>query len=427
MEQNMEIDDIQEPGCLSLSWVDMAFKSSIRMDVLNSWIWQEALWLPPGNHWEDLKLDPEQGYNPRPRDLISSVPLALGFIACRYVFERVVAIPLSRISGVKDQVRMQVFSSPQLEVYYKHNSRQPSHNEIFNLSKQTGLSPRKIQTWFRNRRNQDRPTNTKKFCEATWRFVFYLFAFVAGLNYLMKTPWFWDQREFWSGYPNQPVSDAQYWYYILELGFYLSLLLSVSVDIKRKDFKEQVIHHIATIFLMAFSYSSNFVRVGTVVMLVHDSSDFLLESGKMLHYAGLTHICDPLFVVFAVVFLFTRLFVFPFRVVHATLVLSLDFFDPFFGYYFFNALLLILQALHIFWAYLILRMIFKFAFTGKVGKDERSDDESEGDEDELEEDEKDRGEKKDILNSKLESLTNTCVLKNLTSQRKINIRQPKAR
>lgn len=38
-----------------------------------------------------------------------------------------------------------------------------------------------------------------------------------------------------------------------------------------------MIHHIATIFLIGFSYCANFVRVGTFVMLVHDSSDFLLE------------------------------------------------------------------------------------------------------------------------------------------------------
>ena len=54
------------------------------------------------------------------------------------------------------------------------------------------------------------------------------------------------------------------------------------------------------------------------------------------------------------------------RVVHSTLVVSLEYFQPFFGYFFFNALLLVLQALHIFWAYLILRMVYKFVFLGKV-------------------------------------------------------------
>lgn len=35
-------------------------------------------------------------------------------------------------------------------------------------------------------------------------------------------------------------------------------------------------------------------------------------------------------------------------------------FQPFAGYYFFNAMLMVLQALHIFWAWLILRMVYKF-------------------------------------------------------------------
>lgn len=40
-------------------------------------------------------------------------------------------------------------------------------SELVSLQKQCGLSQRRIQTWFRHRRNQDKPTNTKKFCEAS--------------------------------------------------------------------------------------------------------------------------------------------------------------------------------------------------------------------------------------------------------------------
>lgn len=38
----------------------------------------------------------------------------------------------------------------------------------------------------------------------------------------------------------------------------------------------------------------------------------------------------------------------------------MELFEPFAGYYFFNAMLMVLQALHIFWAGLILRMVYKF-------------------------------------------------------------------
>uniref|UniRef100_A0A8P4FX91 Ceramide synthase 4a n=1 Tax=Dicentrarchus labrax TaxID=13489 RepID=A0A8P4FX91_DICLA len=396
--------------------------------LLNEWLWQEEYWLPAGMHWQDIRMKEDEGRFPLPRDLIYTLPLAFAFIALRYVFERLIAIPLSKCLGVKDRIRIRAASIPKLETFYKQNSRQPSQSEVVSLGKQCGLSQRKIQTWFRHRRNQDRPSNTKKFCEIQcvgieWNAYDYL---------IFQTPWFWDDSECWRGYPKQPVAEAHHWYYILEMGFYVSLLLCVSVDVKRKDFKEQVIHHIATIFLIGFSYCANFVRVGTLVMLVHDSSDFLLESAKMLHYAGWTRTCDSLFVIFALVFLVTRLVVLPGRVLYSTLVVSLEFFGPFPGYYFFNTLLLVLQALHIFWAYLILRMVCKFVFLGKVERDERSDEESEVD-DEEEEEEPEEGDecsweqRKGAINSKLASLANNCVLNNLTNQRNINSRLPKAR
>lgn len=133
----------------------------------------------------------------------------------------------------------------------------------------------------------------------------------------------------------------------------------------------------------------------------------------------------------------------------------MDMFEPFAGYYFFNVLLMVLQALHIFWAGLILRMVYKFlkgkvrisskdeislnwflsfvvhvkpriCFRLQLEKDERSDEESE-----VEEEEDDRGgeenvdqggdycweRSKDTLNSKLSMLTNSCVLNNLTNHR----------
>ncbi|XP_029905794.1 ceramide synthase 2-like [Myripristis murdjan] len=402
-------------------------------DILDEWLWQQEYWLPPGISWQDIEMEHE-GHYPMPRDLLYTLPLAFGFIVFRYVFERLVALPLSRCLGVKDRIRIRAPSVPKLEAFYKQHNRQPSQSEVVALVKQCGLSQRKIQTWFRHRRNQDRPSNSKKFCEASWRFLFYLIAFTGGLGCLFHTPWLWDHRECWRGYPKQPVAQEHYWYYILELGFYWSLLLCVSVDVKRKDFKEQIIHHIATIFLIGFSYCANYVRVGTLVMLVHDSSDFLLESAKMFNYAGWRKTCDTLFVIFSLVFLVTRLVVFPGRVIHTTLVVSMDFFQPFFGYYFFNALLLVLQALHIFWAYLILRMVYKFVFLGKVERDERSDEESEVDDDEEEEEEPEEEEeecsweqRKGAINSKLASLANNCVLNNLTNQRSMSSRLPKAR
>nr|XP_055059670.1 ceramide synthase 2 isoform X2 [Misgurnus anguillicaudatus] len=370
------------------------------MDQISQWLWKQEYWLPPGVSWKDME-KMENSVRPLPRDLLFSLPLAVGFITLRYAFERVVALPLSRVLGVKDQIRFKVTAAPNLETFYMKHSRQPTHNDIASLVKKSGWTHRQVEVWFRNRRNLDRPSSSKKFCEACWRFAFYLVAFMAGLASLINTSWLRDQRECWRGYPQQ-------------------------------DFKEQIVHHFATIFLLGFSYCSNYIRIGTLVMLVHDSSDFLLESAKMFNYAGWKKACDSLFVIFAAVFLVSRLVVFPSKIIYTTLVLSMEVFQPFVGYYFFNALLLVLQALHIYWAYLILRMIYKFLFLGKLDKDERSDVESElEDEEEEEEKEEHRSswrKRKVVMDSRLAMLNSSCVLNNLTNQKAdVNRGLPKAR
>lgn len=107
-----------------------------------------------------------------------------------------------------------------------------------------------------------------------------------------------------------------------------------------QDFKEQIIHHVATIILISFSWFANYTRAGTLIMALHDSSDYLLEVGvsppspvvttspvlcplpsspplppqsaKMFNYAGWRNTCNNIFIVFAAVFIITRLVILPF-------------------------------------------------------------------------------------------------------------------
>nr|XP_061795522.1 ceramide synthase 2-like [Nerophis lumbriciformis] len=381
-------------------------------------VWREDYWLPTGVTWEDMD-QLAQSERPLPRDLLVAVPLALGFVLLRYVFERFCAPPIGRCLGVRNRLRVTVAPSSKLESFYTQQSTRPTQSDILHLMSLCGKTQRHIESWFRLRRHQDKPCQTKKFGEAAWRFFFYLTAFAGGLACLIDTPWFWDRRECWRQYPVQPMQRRHYWYYMLELGFYGSLLLRISVDIKRKDFKEQVIHHLATVFLISFSYCANYIRIGTLVMLLHDSADILLEAAKMFNYgSGWRKVCDVLFVVFAAVFFLSRLVIFPSKIIHTTLVLSMETFQPFVGYYFFNILLMVLQGLHVFWAALILRMVPKF-LTGKMEKDERSDEDSE-----LEEDKEDiqgldysQNASEVAQNYKLPPLSNNCVLNHLTHQR----------
>ncbi|KAG8449839.1 hypothetical protein GDO86_016492 [Hymenochirus boettgeri] len=361
------------------------------LQTLYDYFWWHRLWLPVNLTWADLD-DKDDRVYAKASDLYVTIPLAFVFLIVRGIFENIVAAPLGSALGVKDKVRLRATPNPALEKFYTCSSKLPRQIDLDNLSKASKLTVRQVERWFRRRRNQDRPSLQKKFREACWRFTFYLIAFIAGMAVLVDKPWFQDLHNVWKEFPKQTMLPSQYWYYMIELGFYWSLLFRVAFDVKRKDFKEQIIHHIATIILISFSWCANYIRVGTLIMATHDASDYFLESAKMFNYAGWKETCNAIFIVFAVVFIVTRLVIFPFWILHCTWVYPREDYPAFFGYYFFNAMLWVLQCLHIFWAYLILRMAHKFV-TGKLEQDERSDqDETDiPDEDEEEEELKKNG------------------------------------
>uniref|UniRef100_A0A665WVE8 Ceramide synthase 2-like n=1 Tax=Echeneis naucrates TaxID=173247 RepID=A0A665WVE8_ECHNA len=334
-------------------------------------IWADWIWFPEGHGWGDLT-DHDGKVYPKPKDLWATIPIALCFLVIRQIFERKVAIPLAVLLGVSDKQRVQASPNPTLESHFCSTSKHPPQSSIESLSKQTGWSVRQVQRWFRRRRNQDRPSKLKKFREASWRFTFYLLAFFAGLAVLIDV----------SITSEPPLVPSQYWYYMIELGFYVSLLFSVASDIKRKDFKEQIIHHVATILLISFSWLVNYIRAGTLIMLIHDAADYLMESAKMFNYAGWRKTCNFIFTLFAAVFIITRLVILPFWIIHTTMVYPLTLYRPFLGFYFFNGLMCVLQVLHIFWAALILRMVIKFLPGNDIVEDERSDKEETESEDE---------------------------------------------
>jgi len=348
--------------------------------------WEERLWFPVGLGWKDLE-DRDGRVYAKPSDLWVVLPMALAFLVVRQIFERTVAVPLAALLGVKETVRLSVTPNPTLEAFYSKTTKYPTQSSVESLSSKTGFTKWHVQRWFRRRRNQDRPNLLKKFREASWRFTFYLLAFIAGLYALIDKPWLYEVEEMWKGFPVLTLLPSQYWYYMIELSFYASLLFSVASDVKRKDFKEQIIHHVATILLISFSWCVNYIRAGTLIMLLHDSSDYLLESAKMFNYAGWRNSCNYIFILFAAVFIITRLIIFPFRILWCTIVFPVTIYPPFFGYYFLNGLMIVLQCLHIFWAVLIIRMAVRFLSSNEKVEDERSDKDETDDSEEEEEEE----------------------------------------
>ncbi|CAJ1084974.1 ceramide synthase 5-like isoform X2 [Xyrichtys novacula] len=303
---------------------------------ISNWLWSERFWLPENVSWADLERPPPGVEYPRLRDIFIALPLAVGVFLLRLLFERLVAKPCAHILQIQGGVPRRAQSNDVLERVYQSKAC-PDTRQLEGLSKQLDWDVRKIQRWFRIRRNQDRPSTQKKFCESMWRFTFYLGIFIYAIRHLWVSPWMWDTRQCWYNYPFQPLSPGQYNYYIAELAFYWSLMFSQFTDIKRK-------------------------------------------AAKLANYAKYQRLCDGLFVVFSISFFLTRLVIYPFWIVYSVLFESWEIVGPYQAWWLLNGLLLVLQVLHVIWFYLVARIAVKAIFKGKVSKDDRSDIESSSDE-----------------------------------------------
>ncbi|XP_055725803.1 ceramide synthase 5-like isoform X3 [Salvelinus fontinalis] len=351
------------------------------MAALSAWFWNERFWLPHNVTWADLA-DPAPGVEyPKASHLLSALPLALGIFAVRILFERFIASPCAFLLHIHAaSVHWRATPNPILEKVFTSITKCPDWRHLDGLSKQLDWDVRKVQRWFRQRRNQDKPSILTKFCESMWRSTFYLCIFTYGIRFLWQCPWMWDTHHCWYNYPYQVLTPGLYHYYLTELGFYWSLMFSQFTDIKRKDFPIMFIHHLATVSLISFSYANNMLRVGSLVMCVHDASDFILEAAKLANYAKYQRLCDFLFVLFAVVFFITRLVIYPLWILNTTMFESWEIIGPYPSWWLFNSLLLLLQVLHVIWSYLIAGIAYKALVRGKVSKDDRSDVESSSEE-----------------------------------------------
>ncbi|XP_044541307.1 ceramide synthase 4-like [Gracilinanus agilis] len=322
---------------------------------LYQWFWKDEHWLPSGYTWTDIE-DVSGVTYPHPKDLLATLPLAFILVIVRYSFERTIGVLLSRVMGVRDYLRLKPGPNPILESFFQTQSWNPKEAQLSRLASQCDLSVRQTQRWFRRRRNQERPNLTKKFCESSWRLFFYLSSSFGIFLTIYDEKWFGDPKTCFDRFPKQPLKTGLYCWYLLEMSFYLSLLLTLPFDVKRKDTMAQVIHHFVAIILMFLSYCCNLLPFGALTLLLHDTTDILLEASKMLLYAHWKHACEIVFAIFAVMFIVTRLILFPTKIIYVSFYYFT--WNLYFGYIFSLFLLTILQGLHVFWSYFILHISY---------------------------------------------------------------------
>jgi len=224
----------------------------------------------------------------------------------------------------------------------------------------------------------------KKFKESFFKMTIYLTFTIWAVSVSYKEKFLTDTKYYWLGCTKLPcdffVSQGLYLLYCAEMGYYMQGIPSLIFwEHRRKDFWEQIAHHVVTLFLIIYSYSVNFMKVGCAVFLVHDVNDIFMEAAKMARYAGKQTLCTGLFVTFMLTWFASRIYYLPAYIIRScltepiTLVADVYNINPAPHYAIFNGLLLFLFGLHLYWSFLILRIAVKQVKEG-VTKDVREED-----------------------------------------------------
>lgn len=295
--------------------------------------WSEVIWCPPNLKWSDFNPNSAQ-FN----DLYYSFLTAGALMILRYVTEKALFRPLAR--------NMCVGGKP---------------------SDRTGGDDGKT-----------RPANSRtvyKFSESMWRFSFYLFASIYGWFFVLwDKPYLKDTMHTLYNHQDHSVKPEEWWYYNVELGFYISLVITQFIDTRRSDFWQMFVHHVVTISLLVLSWGCNFHRIGALVLAIHDVADVPMEGAKLAKYCKKQRLADLLFAIFTITWIYTRCYLLPTRVIYYTSWKALSIIQIFHGYYIFNGLLCLLQMLHVAWTWVIIKIVF-YALQNDGMRDLRSDSE----------------------------------------------------
>lgn len=231
--------------------------------------------------------------------------------------------------------------------------------------KKLDVSEGKIEQWLRDRREQDKPSSLDRFYNVCWLLVYHFFSFTFGLIVLWNKSWMWNYAELWNGYPHQSLDTDILWYYLISIGFNLSITYSLLFDLDYYEFWKVAIHHTLTLVLLTLSFICNWYRIGSLLILLHDASDICLDAAKVAKYSKYDKASNTIFVIFFVVWMATRIGLYS-RIVYSSSVEAPSLLPMFPVYYIFNSLLLMLFVLHCVWTRYIFDILWRVIIQQRI-------------------------------------------------------------
>jgi len=222
-----------------------------------------------------------------------------------------------------------------------------------------------------------RQKKIEKAAFARFRSLWYLAITIIGyyclkdVEYLPRTlggkARFEDLNLFWDGLPYQPQDRKVVVYYMIQFGSALcTFILQFKQNRTRNSYGEFLLHDMATLMLLVISFLNNYLRMGAVVLFLHDISDIFSYGCKI--YVDTKHIKLTLFFYVSLVltWFWTRLYVFPFEVILQCFTNNIWARPELVGYMIIAICLFTLLCLHVYWIVLILNIGVRFITSGEA-------------------------------------------------------------
>lgn len=142
------------------------------------------------------------------------------------------------------------------------------------------------------------------------------------------------------------------------------------LEVRAPDFWEMLLHHIVSCTLVSFSYFLNYVRIGSLVLLLHGATDVFIYLSKALVDTQYIRLTVMSYFTLIAAYAWFRIYVFPVAVMRSAWVESIEELQAkspeIVGWGFLNFALCTLLVLHMYWFGLIVKIGLFFRQTGQA-------------------------------------------------------------
>lgn len=142
----------------------------------------------------------------------------------------------------------------------------------------------------------------------------------------------------------------------------------ILLESRKPDFWEMLLHHVVSCSLVSFSYILNYVRMGSLVLLLHGATDILIYASKAVVDTPNIRLIAISYFALVAAYAWFRIYVFPVYIMRSAWVESIQeagMERGLYGWGFLNFALWMLFLLHIYWFGLICKMGFVWRKTGQ--------------------------------------------------------------